>query len=69
MQASDLREKSLDELATLNQERRQELFELRFKHYTGQLTNTADLRVARRDVARIETIIRQREMAQTVSTT
>ncbi len=68
MQASELREKSLDELATLNHERRQELFELRFKHYTGQLVNTADLRVARRDVARIETIIRERALAQTVST-
>lgn len=69
MLANELREKSLDELSALNDERRKELFELRFKHYTGQLVNTADLRVARRDVARIETIIRERALAQTASTT
>ena len=67
MLASELRGKSLEELAALNVERRNELFELRFKHYTGQLVNTADLRVARRDVARIETIIRERSLAQTAT--
>ena len=67
MKASELREKSLEELSTLGQERRKELFDLRFKHYTGQLVNTAELRNARRDIARIETIIRERELAQTAS--
>ena len=67
MTASELREKTLDELRTLGEERRRELFDLRFKHYTGQLVNTASLRAARREIARIETIVRQREIAQTAS--
>lgn len=67
MNASELREKSLEELRELGTERRRELFDLRFKHYTGQLTSTATLRTTRRDIARIETIIREREIAQTAS--
>ncbi len=65
MKSSELRAKGVDELKALNTERRRELFDLRFKHYTGQLVNTAELKTARRDVARIETIIREREIAQT----
>ena len=65
MTSADLREKSVDELKTLGEETRKELFDLRFKHYTGQLANTAALKTVRRDVARIETIIREREIAQT----
>ncbi len=65
MKASELREKTLDELHALSDERRRELFDLRFKHYTGQLVNTAALRTARRAIARIETIIREREISQT----
>lgn len=64
MKASELREKSVDELNTLNAERRRELFDLRFKHYTGQLLDTAGLRKTRRDIARIETILRERTLAQ-----
>ena len=65
MHARELREKSLDELHELNAERRRELFDLRFKHSTGQLVNTAALRTTRRDIARIETLIREREISQT----
>lgn len=64
MRASELRQKSTDELVELNRERRRELFDLRFKHYTGQLMETSELRKARRDIARIETILRERELAQ-----
>ena len=39
---------------------RQELFGLRFRHATGELENTAALRVAKRDVARAMTVARQR---------
>ena len=67
MKTSELREKSISELQKLNGEKRKELFNLRFKHYTGQLANSADLKGARRQIARIETIIRdrERELAQT----
>ncbi|MCB9528177.1 MAG: 50S ribosomal protein L29 [bacterium] len=64
MKASELREKTVDELRELGNEKRRELFDLRFKHYTGQLVNTASLRNARREIARIETVIREREITQ-----
>jgi large subunit ribosomal protein L29 len=41
-------------------EARQEAFNLRFRHATGELENTAGLRGARRDVARLLTVARQR---------
>ena len=43
---------------------RRRLFDLRFKHYTGQLVNTADLKATRRGIARIQTIIRERALLQ-----
>lgn len=67
MKTTELREKTVEELQTLSQERRRELFDLRFKHYTGQLLDTASLRKTRRDIARIETLIRERELAQSAN--
>lgn len=64
MKASELREKSLDELMEYSKEQRKALFDLRFKHYTGQLISTADIRKTRRDIARVETVIREREIVQ-----
>jgi ribosomal protein L29 len=43
MKASELREKSVEELRTLSEAERKALFDLRFQHYTGQLMNTASL--------------------------
>ncbi len=65
MKADELREKSIKDLRDLSDERRRELFDLRFKHYTGQLLDTASLKRARRDIARIQTVIRQMKIAQT----
>ena len=59
---NDLREMKTEELETLNQERRRQAFDLRFQHYTGQLQDSAALRVNRRDIARIETILRERQL-------
>ena len=67
MNATELREKSLEELRELSEECRKELFELRFKHYTSQLVDTSSLKKTRREIARIETVIREREIAQTAS--
>lgn len=64
MKATELREKTVDELKGLSGELRHKLFDLRFKHYTGQLLNTAEIRVTRRDIAKVETVIRERELAQ-----
>ena len=60
MKASELRELTLDELATKARETRNEYFGARVRFATGQLENTAKLRLLRRDVARIETVLRER---------
>ena len=67
MKATELRQKTVEELEALSKESRENLFQLRFKHYTGQLEKTAEMRAVRRDIARIETIIRERELAQTAT--
>ena len=60
--ARELRELDEDELETHLREAREELFNLRFQHVTGQLDNTARLAQVRKDVARIETLLREREI-------
>lgn len=65
MKATELRELSDEELAAKSGELRGELFNLKVKHSTGQLEDTARLAHLRRDVARVETVIRQRREATT----
>ena len=60
MKASELQQLSTDELRSKVEELRAELFGARMKHQTGQLENTARLSVLRRDVARIETVLRSK---------
>ena len=60
---TEFREMTDDELGTRLAEARQELFNLRFQHVTGQLDNYARLGQLRRDIARIETILRENEIA------
>jgi len=52
-----------DQLADALAERRQELFNLRFQSATGALENSARLRLAKREIARILTIRHERESA------
>ena len=58
-----------DDLATKLAEAKEELFNLRFQNATGQLDNTARLRAVRKDIARIYTVMRERELGivETVS--
>ncbi len=56
MKARTLRDMTDDELQRTLGERRQELFNLRFQSATGSLENTARLRSAKRDIARILTL-------------
>ena len=60
---TELRE--LDHGALLERlaETKQEAFNLRFQHATGQLENSARLRHVRREIARINTLLREREIA------
>ena len=60
LKAKALRAKSSDELIELSQEKRGELFKSRFDHYTGQLSDHASIRIIRRDIARIETVLREK---------
>jgi large subunit ribosomal protein L29 len=61
--ASELREMGDDELLTALAEAKQEMFNLRFQHVTGQLDNYARLPQIKKHVARIYTILREREIA------
>ena len=66
--AALVREVSDSELENRLSEAKQELFNLRFQNVTGQLDNTARIGQVRKDVARIETILRQREIAAAEAT-
>ena len=59
--ASELRDLTDDELEHRLAERRQELFNLRFQSVTGALENSARLKLAKREIARILTVVNERE--------
>ena len=60
MNASELRDKSADQLKDQLGDLKKEAFNLRFQQATGQLENTARMRAVRRDVARVKTILNQK---------
>jgi large subunit ribosomal protein L29 len=60
---SELREMHDEALAQLLAEEKQTLFNLRFQNATGQLDNVSRFKDVRRDIARIRTIMRAREIA------
>jgi large subunit ribosomal protein L29 len=57
MNYTDLKDKSLADLTAMLKEKKLELFTLNAKQKTMQLTNTSELRVAKKDIARIQTAI------------
>ena len=61
-QAAELRTLPGDALDEKLKEAKEELFNLRFQNATGQLDNTARLRAVRREIARIYTVQREREL-------
>ena len=63
MKVEDVRAKTDDELKGQVEELRKEQFNLRFQRASGQLENTARVRQVRRDIARIKTILGERERA------
>ena len=60
--ASELRELTGEELVARAREAKAELFNLRFQMATGQLDNNRRLRTVRNDIARIYTVMREREL-------
>ena len=61
MKSAELRELALEQLENKEKEFREEEFKLRFKHATGQLEKTARLKELRREIARVKTIMREKE--------
>jgi len=59
MNAADLKAKTGDELRTQLSDLKKEAFNLRFQRASGQLENTARVRQVRRDIARVETVLRE----------
>jgi len=65
--ATELREMTDEELVTRLREAKAELFNLRVQSATGQLDSHGRLKVIRRDIARIYTIMRERELGLSVA--
>ena len=63
MKAQELKEMSEAELRQKEKEVTEELFNLKFQHATGQLENTARLPQVRKDLARVKTLLREKEIA------
>lgn len=61
MKPSEIREKTDDELKKLEADLKEELFKLKLRHSMGQLRETSNLRKTRKDLARVKTIISERE--------
>lgn len=64
MTAQEIRELDTEALLAKVVEYKKELFGLRFQQATGQLENTARIRQVRKTIARIKTVIRERELNQ-----
>ena len=64
MKAQDIREMSEEELQRKAQDLQEEIFNLKFQHATGQLENTQRLPQVRKDLARVKTILREKNIAQ-----
>ena len=61
MKPSEIRDLKIEEVKTKLADAREELMKLRFQQVTGQLTDSSRLRVLRRDIARMMTIINEEE--------
>jgi large subunit ribosomal protein L29 len=63
MKAHELRDLTEEELRQKEAEVKRKLFTLRFQMATGQQDNTAALKETKKDIARIQTVLRQRQLA------
>ena len=61
--ANTLREKSVDELNTRQRELSEQLFKLRFQRATGRIESPSKMREVRREIARIQTLIKEKASA------
>lgn len=63
MKVEDVRKLAVEEIRTKITDSREEMMKLRFQQVTGQLTDSSNLRTLRRDIALMETILREAELA------
>jgi len=66
VKANTIREMSTGEIETKLADAREELMKLRFQQVTGQLTDTSRLRILKREIARMSTILREQSKAEVV---
>ncbi|MCL5677364.1 MAG: 50S ribosomal protein L29 [Firmicutes bacterium] len=64
MKAKEAHDLSVDELTSKLDSLKDELFKLRFQHATGQLENPARIRDVRRSIARVQTVLHERQLKQ-----
>ncbi len=64
MKAKEIRELSAEELAVKLVELKKDLFNLRLQHATNQLDNPTRIADVKRDIARVNTILRERQLAE-----
>ncbi|MCU0530515.1 MAG: 50S ribosomal protein L29 [Syntrophales bacterium] len=62
MKSKDIKDLSVDELRVKERDLTDELFRLKIRHTTGQLDSPAALKNVRRDIARIKTAMKQKEL-------
>lgn len=62
MKASEIKDLSMEEMLRKLDDLKEELFNLRFQHETGQLENPQKMKQAKRDIARVKTILKQSEL-------
>jgi large subunit ribosomal protein L29 len=60
MKTEEIRKLSVEEMQVKLADMREELMKLRFQQVTGQLTDTSHMRLLRRDIARVETLLNER---------
>jgi len=60
MKAKELRELTPEELLKREKDLKEEIFNLRFQHSTGQLDNTSRMKLIKKDVARIEMVLHEK---------
>jgi large subunit ribosomal protein L29 len=64
MKAGELKDLTAEELLKKKKDLKEEMFNLRFQHSTGQLDNTSRLKQVKKDIARIETVLRLKTLSK-----
>ena len=66
MKAKELRELTPEEIAKKQKDLREEVFNLRFQHSTGQLENTSRMKIIKKDLARLTMVLREKASGRQV---